>query len=89
MPKKETIRPPTKRELTDAGKQTRKRHPSGARVLAEESVAAHEGIRPKKRVAKRVVKRGLSVRGQSLGVRTAASKPAKKREYKRSTGKRG
>ena len=89
MAKKETIKPPTRRELTDAGKQTEKRHPSGARVLAEESVAVREGIRRKKRTAKRVVKRGLVLRGRSTEVRTAARKPAKKREYKRSVGKRG
>jgi len=88
LQKKETIKPPTRRELTVAGRQAQKKHSSGARVLAEESVAVREEIRPKKRVAKRIVKRGLSVRGPSLGVRTAARKPAKKREYKRSVGKR-
>ncbi len=89
MATRETIKPPTRRELTDAGKQTGKRHPSGARVLAEESVAVREGIKPKKRIGKRLVKRGLGLRGRSTKVRAAARKPATKREYKRSAGKRG
>ena len=79
MATKERIKPPTKRELTDAGKQTRKRHPSGARVLAEESVAVHEGVKPKKRIPKRGARR-LGLRGRSLGGRTAARKPTKRRE---------
>jgi len=86
-PKKEKIKPPTQRELTDAGKQARKKHPSGARVLAEESVAVHEGIRPKKRTAKRGTRK-FAMRGQSLGVRRAARKSNNKREYKRRSGKR-
>jgi hypothetical protein len=48
VPKKEKIKPPTKPELTDAGKQTKKKHPSGGRVLAEESVAIKEGIKKPK-----------------------------------------
>jgi hypothetical protein len=87
MPIKETIKPPTKRELTDAGKQARKRHPSGARVLAEESVAVHEGLRPKKLTPKRGTRK-LVTRGKSLGVRATARKQPKKREYKRTAGKR-
>jgi hypothetical protein len=47
-PKKENVKPPTKRELTDAGKQTPKKHPSGGRVLAEESVAINEGVKKPK-----------------------------------------
>jgi hypothetical protein len=88
MARKETIKPPTRRELTDAGKQTGKMHSSGARVLAEESVAVREGIRRKKRITKRVVKRGLVLRGQSAEIHTVTRKPARKREYKRSVGKR-
>ena len=41
--KKETIKPPTKREKTDASKELRKGHPSGGRVLAEASVAKRQG----------------------------------------------
>ncbi|MBS0362982.1 MAG: hypothetical protein JSR98_16515 [Proteobacteria bacterium] len=43
MAKKETIKPPTKRELTDASKELRKGHPSGGRVMADKSVAVRQG----------------------------------------------
>lgn len=87
MATKERIKPPTRKELTDAGKQTRKRHPSGARVLAEQSVAVHEGVRPKKRIVKRGIGRRVAI-GPYLGVRTGTRKSTKRREYKRSIGKR-
>ncbi|HXQ51033.1 MAG TPA: hypothetical protein VN802_08070 [Stellaceae bacterium] len=35
---KESIKPPTKRELEDGSKELRKGHPSGGRVLADKSV---------------------------------------------------
>jgi hypothetical protein len=41
---KETIRPPTRRELKDGSKQLKKKHPSGGRVLADESVAVRQGV---------------------------------------------
>jgi hypothetical protein len=41
---KETIKPPTKRELTDASKELRKGHPSGGRTLADKSVAVRQGV---------------------------------------------
>jgi hypothetical protein len=43
MAKKETIKPPTKRELTYGSKDLRKGDPSGARTLADESVAVRQG----------------------------------------------
>lgn len=51
---KETIKPPTKKELTDASKLLKKGHSSGGRVMADKSVAVREGIvkgkkKPKKR----------------------------------------
>lgn len=49
--RKERIRPPTKRELTDASAQLRAGHPSGARTMADKSVAVRQGVtkRTKKR----------------------------------------
>jgi hypothetical protein len=35
---KETIKPPTKRELSDAAKELRAGHPSGGRTMADKSV---------------------------------------------------
>jgi hypothetical protein len=35
---KETIKPPTKRELSDAAKELRRGHPSGGRTMADKSV---------------------------------------------------
>ena len=43
--KKETIRPPTKADLRDASKQTRKGHGSGGRTLADASVAKRQGVK--------------------------------------------
>lgn len=42
--KKETIKPPTKKETTDASKALRKGHSSGARVMADKSVAVRQGV---------------------------------------------
>jgi len=47
--KKETIKPPTKRELTDASKELRKGHPSGGRTMADKSVAVRQGAAKKSR----------------------------------------
>lgn len=48
--RKETIKPPTKRELTDASKQLRQGHPSGGRTMADKSVAVRQGVaKPSKR----------------------------------------
>jgi len=44
MAKKETIKPPTKAELTDASGLLRKGSPAGARVMADKSVAVREGV---------------------------------------------
>ncbi len=50
-PSKETIKPPTKKELTDAAKQLRQGHSSAGRVLAEKATAVkqaasgHKGVR--------------------------------------------
>ena len=52
MAKKETITPPTKRELSDASKQLKSGHSSGGRVMADKSVAVRQGATkspPKKR----------------------------------------
>ena len=42
MPKKEKIKPPTKKETSDASKELKKGHPAGGRVLAEKSVAVRQ-----------------------------------------------
>lgn len=48
--KKETIKPPTKRSLTDASKLlSQAAHPAGGRVLADKSVAVREGVTPGKK----------------------------------------
>ena len=44
---KETIKPPTKRSLTDAAKELQRRHPSGGRTMADKSVAVRQGVTPK------------------------------------------
>ena len=44
-PKKERIKPPTKRALKDASKLLVRKHPAGGRVLADASVAKREGIK--------------------------------------------
>jgi len=40
---KETITPPTARELTDASQELRKGHSSAGRTMADASVAKREG----------------------------------------------
>ena len=47
MAKKERVIPPSKRELKDASRQLKKRHPSGGRTMADESVAKRQGVRRK------------------------------------------
>lgn len=47
MPKKETITPPSKKELRDASKELRKGHSSGGRTMADQSVAKREGAKRK------------------------------------------
>ena len=44
MAKKETIKPPTKKALEDASKELRKGHSSGARTMADKSVAVKQGV---------------------------------------------
>ena len=44
MVKKETIIPPNKKELTPASKLLHGKNPAGARVMADKSVAARQGI---------------------------------------------
>jgi hypothetical protein len=49
---KETIKPPSRRELSDGSKELRKGHPSGGRTMADASVARRQGVTkspPKKR----------------------------------------
>lgn len=43
---KETIKPPTKRELSDASKQLRQGHPSAGRTMADAAVAKKQGVKP-------------------------------------------
>jgi hypothetical protein len=76
--RKEIIAPPTRKELSDAARQTVKGHSSGGRVLAEQRVAIGEGVAKKHRVGKRLKKR-------VLGYRVAAARPT----AGRSAGKRG
>lgn len=44
MAKKETIKPPTAKELKDASAQLRAGHPSAARTMADKSVAVRQGV---------------------------------------------
>jgi hypothetical protein len=44
MANKERIVPPTKKALKDASKELRKKHPSGGRTLADESVAKRQRV---------------------------------------------
>ncbi|HEV2561101.1 MAG TPA: hypothetical protein VGT78_03080 [Rhizomicrobium sp.] len=44
---KETIRPPSKKELSDASRQLKKGHSSGGRTMADASVAKREGVKRK------------------------------------------
>lgn len=44
---RETIKPPTKKELSDASKELRKGHSSGGRTMADASVAKREGVKRK------------------------------------------
>ena len=46
MATKEKIKPPTKKELSDGSKLLRKGHSAGGRVMADESVAKREGVKP-------------------------------------------
>jgi hypothetical protein len=47
--RKETIKPPTKKELTDASKELKKGHSAGGRILAEASVAKRQGVKSGKK----------------------------------------
>ncbi|WP_157649781.1 hypothetical protein [Burkholderia ubonensis] len=42
--KKESIKPPTSKELKDAGKQLPKGHSSAGRTMADKSVAVKQGV---------------------------------------------
>jgi hypothetical protein len=42
---KESIKPPTKKELSDASKQLRRGHPSGGRTMADASVAKKQHVK--------------------------------------------
>lgn len=42
--KSETVKVPTKREVSDASKQTRKGHSSGGRVMNEQKTAIKQGV---------------------------------------------
>jgi len=47
--KKETIKPPTRKETTDASKALRNGSSAGGRVMADKSVAVRQGAaKPKK-----------------------------------------
>jgi hypothetical protein len=45
MARKEKIVPPSKRELKDASGELKKRHPSGGRTMADQSVAKRQGAK--------------------------------------------
>jgi len=45
MAKKETIIPPSKKDLKDASKELKRGHPAGGRTLADQSVAKREGAK--------------------------------------------
>ena len=42
--RKETIKAPTKREVSDASRELRAGHPSGGRTMADKSVAVRQGV---------------------------------------------
>ncbi|OIQ82572.1 hypothetical protein GALL_356420 [mine drainage metagenome] len=42
--KKETIKPPTKKETTNASQALRKGQSAGGRVMADKSVAVRQGV---------------------------------------------
>ena len=44
MAGKETIKPPSRKELHDASAQLRAGHSSGARTMADKSVAVRQGV---------------------------------------------
>ncbi len=48
MAKKERIIPPSRRELRDASGQLKKRHSSGGRTMADQSVAKRQGAKRSK-----------------------------------------
>jgi hypothetical protein len=41
---KETIKPPTNKEVRDASKELRQGHSSGGRTMADRSVAVRQGV---------------------------------------------
>ncbi len=47
--KKETIKPPNKKELTPASKLLKQKNSAGARVMADKAVAVKQGVSPKKK----------------------------------------
>jgi hypothetical protein len=53
MPKKETITPPSERELTDASKLLIRKHQAGGRVMADASVAKREGVKKRSSTKRR------------------------------------
>jgi hypothetical protein len=44
---KETIKPPSKKETSDASKEMRKGHSSGGRTIADASIAKRQGVAAK------------------------------------------
>lgn len=46
--KRESVPPPTQKELTDASRQTREGHSSGGRTLREERTAREQHVNPPK-----------------------------------------
>lgn len=47
--KRETITPPTRKELKDGSKQLRAGHSSAGRTMADASVAKRQGVKPRKK----------------------------------------
>ncbi|MBR7959684.1 hypothetical protein KDW41_04420 [Burkholderia vietnamiensis] len=61
--RKETIKPPTAKELKDAGKQLPKGHSSAGRTMADKSVAVKQGVAaPKKKMKLQAMQRETEVR---------------------------
>lgn len=48
MGSKERIKPPSRRELSDASRQLKKGHSSAGRTMADKSVAVRQGVTPRK-----------------------------------------
>lgn len=76
--RKLTVPPPTRKELHDASKEMRLRHPAGGRVEAEEHIAVRKGLR--KPAKRKPARRGFRISATRSTLR-------KRRAPSRSNGK--